>query len=221
MFHARKVKPDRSIGGLIYPLTVLLSFGLSTLIFGFVVGFIVVASLLWIYALYALYIFIRTGNLGHLVVTANQVYMGVLLFLAANYLSDLDTAREEWKIAWITGFICFGVLILYLVLTKKIKWRGREIFELAAETVEEAGNGYTFRPRPIGRVEFSKQELLAFARFCTRHLIAVVYLSPRQATFVPIRMGEEYSFLFRSAGSQKEQTWISFDFDGDVSVHIA
>ncbi len=221
MFQTRKLKPDRSIGKLIYPLSVLLSFGVSTLIFGFVVGFIVLASFFWIYALYALFIFIRTGNLGHLVVAAYQVYMGIILLLAAQYLTDLDTAREEWKIAWITGVIVFGILIIYLAWTKKIKWRGREIFELAAETVEEAGNGYTPRPRPVGRVEFSRQELLAFGRFCARNLIGLVYLSPRQATLVPIKMGDEYSFLFRSAGSQLEQTWISFDFDGDVSVHIA
>jgi hypothetical protein len=145
-----------------------------------------------------------------------------MLILAAQFIDmGMRFARKEWLIAWITGIIFFGVLIVYLAATKKIKWRGREIFELAAETVEEAGNGYTPRPRPVGKVEFSKQELLAFARFCARNLIAVIYLSPRQATFVPIKMGDEYSFLFRSTGSQQEQTWISFDFDGEASVHIS
>lgn len=222
MFHARKLKPDRSIGGFIYPLSILLFFGLSSLLFGFVVGFYAIAGFFGIYAVYALFIFARTGNLGHLVVSLYQIFVGCMLILAAQFIDlGMHYTRKEWLIAWVTGIIFFGVLIVYLAATKKIKWRGREIFELAAETVEDAGNGYTPRPRPVGKVEFSRQELLAFARFCARNLIAVVYLSPRQATLVPIKMGDEYSFLFRSAGSQLEQTWISFDFEGDVSVHIA
>jgi len=160
------------------------------------------------------------GNPGHLAVTAYQVFIGVLLFLGAHYLVDPRAARDEWKIAWITGMIFFGVFIIYLAFTKKIKWRGREIFELAAEMVEESGNGYTPRPRPVGRVEFNKQDLLAFANFCARHLIAVAYISPRQATLVPIKMGDEYAFMFRFDPTLQDQTRISFDFDGEVSVHI-
>jgi hypothetical protein len=140
-------------------------------------------------------------------------------FLAPDYMFNGDF--REWQFAWVLGVVPFGVLIIYLAATKRIKWRGREIFELAAEGLEETGNGYTPRPRPVGRVEFGKAEILAFARFCTRHLIAVAYVNPRQVTFVPVKMGQEYTFMFRSGGSHQEATWISFDFDGDVSVHIA
>ena len=221
MFHVRKLKPDRSIEGFIVPLVMLLSFGMTALFFGFPAGFIVVAAFLLLGALYDLYIYIRTGNIGHLVVCADNIYMAVLLLIARTYIVGTRQPREEWKIAYITGVIFFGVLIVYLAATKRIKWRGREIFELAAESVEETGNGYTPRPRPVGRVDFSKQELLAFARFCARNLIAVVYVSPRQVTFVPVKMGSEYTFMFRSGGAHQETTWISFDFDGDVAVHIA
>jgi hypothetical protein len=113
------------------------------------------------------------------------------------------------------------VLILFLLATRRLKWRGSEVFELAAEPVEETGNGYTARPRPIGKVEFTRPELLAFARFCARNLIAVAYLSPRQAVLVPVRMGQEYTYLFRASGAHLDSTWISFDFDGDVAVHVS
>jgi len=219
MFQTRKLKQDRSIGGLIIPMGVILSVVLSMFFFGPATGFIVLAAIFWAAALYSLYIIVRTGNSGHLAIFLFQSFAGLMSFLAPDYMFDGDF--QTWKFAWILGVVPFGMLIVYLAATKRIKWRGREIFELAAESVEETGNGYTPRPRPVGRVEFSKQEIMAFARFCARNLIAAVYVSPRQVTFVPVKMGSEYTFMFRSGGAHQETTWISFDFDGDVSVHIA
>jgi hypothetical protein len=219
MFHTRKLKPDRSIGGWILPIGAILILVLSLLFFGYAAMFIVLAGIFWVNALYSGYIFARMGNSSHLVVFLFQVFAGLMGFLAPDYISG--QRFQEWRFAWVLGIVAFGVLISYLAFTKRIKWRGREIFELAAESVEETGNGYTPRPRPVGRLDFSKQEILAFARFCARHLIAVVYVSPRQVTFVPVKMGGEYTFMFMSGGAHQETTWISFDFDGDVSVHIA
>jgi hypothetical protein len=221
MFQTRKLKPDRSIGGWIIPLAMLAIFGVSLLILGYRRGLFVLAGLILLYALYSLYIFIRTGNMEHLVLCAYQVFLGATAILLPSYVGNNRTETPEGVLAYLIGLIFFGVLIGFLALTKRLKWRGREIFELAAESVEETGNGYTPRPRPVGRLEFSKQEILAFARFCARHLIAVVYVSPRQITFVPVKMGGEYTFMFRSGSAHQETTWISFDFDGDVSVHIA
>ncbi len=221
MFHTRKLKPDRSIIGFIYPISILFIFGMCVLFFGFPVALFVIAILFWLYGAYSLYIFLRTGNLGHLVVTGYQAYVGFILFYGVRMMNGGSMDREIWRISWTMGLIAFSVLILYLVITKKIKWRGREIFELAAEPVEETGNGYTPRPRPIAKVEISRKEILAFARFCAKHLIAAVFFSPKQVTFVPVRMGDEYTFMFRSDRAYLETTWISFDFDGDVSVHIA
>jgi hypothetical protein len=154
-----------------------------------------------------------------MVVGLFQAYAGLMSLLAPNFMFDGDF--RKWQFAWIFGVVPFGVLIIYLAATKRIKWRGREIFEMAAQGVEETGNGYTPRPRPVSRVEFGKAEILAFARFCARHLVAVAYISHEQVTFVPIKMGQEYTFMFRANSAHQEVTWISFDFNGEVSVHIA
>jgi hypothetical protein len=129
--------------------------------------------------------------------------------------------RVEWMVAWMTGVIFFGVLLVYLVGTKQIKWRGREIFELSAAPVDETGNGYTPRPRPTAKVELSRLEIFRFARFCSSPLIAYAYVSPRQISLVPVKMGDEDTFLFRRSGSNPEVTWISFDFKGEVAVYIS
>jgi hypothetical protein len=36
-----------------------------------------------------------------------------------------------------------ALFALYLVVTRRIKWRGREILELAAEPVKDTQDGYT------------------------------------------------------------------------------
>jgi len=221
MYPMRKLKPDRSIGGLIPVLGMLAIFGLSTLLFDITVGLFTGAVMIWIYGLYTLFVFVRMGNLGHLVVCGYCVFLGIMALLASQ---SIETGRDpdiKFQVAWISGVIFFGVLIIYLAATKKIKWRGREIFELAAEPVDLVGDGYTPRPRPIGKVEFTKQEILAFARFAAKNLISIVYYGPRQVTLVPVKMGDEYTYPFRLSGSYHEATWINFDFEGEVSVHIA
>jgi len=116
--------------------------------------------------------------------------------------------------------IFFGVLIIYLAATKKIKWRGREVFELAAGPVETVGDGYTSRPRPIGRVEFTKGEILAFARFATRNLISIVYYG-KAGHLCARKNGQRVHLSVQAARLRHEVTWINFDFEGEVSVHIA
>lgn len=221
MYPVRTLKPDRSIGGLIPVLGMLAIFGLSTLLFDITVGLFTGAVLIWMYGLYCLFVFVRMGNYGHLIVCGYCVFLGVMALLASQSIESGQELKIEFMVAWMSGIVFFGALIVYLAATKKIKWRGREIFELAAEPVEAAGDGYTPRPRPVGKVEFTKQEILAFARFAASNLISIVYYRPRQVTFVPVKMGDEYTYPFRLRGSYPEAIWINFDFEGEVSVHIA
>jgi hypothetical protein len=221
MFHTRKLKPDRSIGGWIIPLIMIALFGISLLILGYRRGMYVLPILIWVYAAYSLYIFLRTRNFEHLVLCAFQVFLGWISFQLPSFAGTSRIEHSDRIISAALGLVCFLVLMIFLLATRRLKWRGSEVFELAAEPVVETGNGYTDRPRPIGKVEFTRQELLAFARYCTRNLIVVVYLSPRQVILVPVRMGQEYTYLFRVSGAYPESTWISFDFEGDVAVHIS
>jgi hypothetical protein len=221
MFQTRKLKPDRSIGGWIVPLIMIALFGVSLLILGYRRGMYTLSILIWVYAVYSLYVFLRTKNLEHLALCAFQIFLGWISYQLPSYAGTSRIESSAYITAAAIGWVFFGVLIIFLLVTRRLKWRGSEVFEMAAEPVEETGNGYTTRLRPIGRVEFTWQELLSFARFCARNLIAVAYLSPRQIVLVPVRMGQEYTYLFRVGGAHPESTWISFDFEGDVAVHIS
>jgi hypothetical protein len=185
----------------------LLVFGISALIFGAFTGLVVLAVAMLVFAAYYLYVFLRTGNLAQLAICADGIYFGLMLLLfEPNYITN-QRQGVEFRLAYFAGLVFFGVVLISLALMRKLKWRGREIFELAGELVEETGNGYTARPRPVGKVEYSPTEIHAFARFCARHLIALPYATSKNITLVPVKMGDEYGRLLGLSGDYRDATW--------------
>jgi len=221
MYIVRKLKPDRNITGALVPISMLPIFGLTSLIFSVNIGMYTLAAMLCLFSIFYLYTFIRTGNRAQLVPSAEGAFLTYMfIVIATNNVSDTFN-RVEFALAYFTGLIFFGILLIYLVLTRKAKWRGREIFELTAELIEDTGNGYTARPRPVGRVEYSLQEMHTFARFCACHLIALPYITSKNITLVPVKMGDEFGRLLGLIGDYRDATWVNFDINGEVSVHIA
>lgn len=217
----RKLKPDTRITGAAVPLSMLPIFGLAALIFGLPVGMRVLMAMIAAFGLYYLFVFLRTGNAPHLFVAIYAAFLTGMVFVGETYIRVQRFDNPEYGLAYFTGLIFFSGGMIYLFFTRKIKWRGREVLELAAEPVEESGNGYTARPRPVGRVEFSPEQLRGFARFAARNLIALPYETSKNLTLVPVRMGEEYGRLLGLSGDFRDATWVNFDFGGEVSVHIA
>ena len=67
------------------------------------------------------------------------------------------------------------LVVVYLTVNRKLRWRGEEVFELAALPVEDIGDSFTARPRPAGQVPVSKTEMIRFVDFMTRNLIAFAF----------------------------------------------
>jgi hypothetical protein len=217
----RKLKPDRNITGPLIPLTMILIWGICLLIWDVPTSFIILAVLAGIYSLFYLIVFARTGNYAQLVIFLDFVFATAVLAWFTKYFDASWVERLQFRLAYLSGLVFFGFVLIYLALTRKLKWRGREIFELAAEAVEETGNGYTSRPRPVGKVEYSPQQMRSFARFCARHLIALPYYTSKNITLVPIKMGEEFGRVLGLSGDYRDASWVNFDVNGDVAVHIA
>jgi len=217
----RKLKPDRNITGAIVPLSMIPIFGITSLVFSVNTGMYTLAAMLVLFSIFYFYTSIRTGNKAQLVPFAEGAFLTYMfVLLAANNVSN-QFDRVEFALAYFSGLGFLGILLIYIVLTRKAKWRGREIFELAGESVDETGNGYTSRPRPVGKVDYSPEQMRAFARFCARHLIALPYVTSKNFTLVPIKMGDEYGRLLGLSGDYRDATWVNFDVNGEVSVHIA
>jgi hypothetical protein len=224
----RKLKPDRNITGALVPLSMLPIFGLTSLIFGIPIGLLTLAVMVALIGLFYLYVFIRTWNVFLLVLSADCAFFVFMLVIASGKLKDTEGNfmanpfdSTEFALAYFTGLAFFGFVIIFLTLTRRLKWRGREIFELAAEPVEETGNGYTSRPRPVGKVNYSPQQMRAYTRFCSSHLIALPYSTSKNITLVLVKNSEEFGRLLGLSGDYRDATWVNFDVDGEVSVHIA
>jgi hypothetical protein len=218
---SRKLKPDRNITGVIIPFSIVPIFGLITLIFDLHAGLIALAAWMFIYSLFYMYVFVRTWNIAQLVICAEGVFFGFMFLVFEPNFGTSGVEGIQFKAAYISGVMFFGVIIVSLALTRRLKWRGREIFELAGESVDESGNGYTSRPRPVGKIEYNLQQLQAFTRFCARHLIALPYVTSKNITFVPIKMGEEFGRMLGLSSDYRDATWVNFDLEGEVSVHIS
>jgi hypothetical protein len=122
-------------------------------------------------------------------------------------------------LAFITIFLLLW--LVYLLLTRRTKWKGREVFELAAAPVRDAKNGFTTRPRPLGKVDCPRDKLLAYARFLRRNHIALPFIEADKVVLVPVMMGREFSLLYTLKPRYHERSWVVFTFEGDVLVQIS
>ncbi len=71
-------------------------------------------------------------------------------------------------------FSIYNICVLYL--SHKHTLRHRKFLELAAKHVNEAADGFTQRPYPVGNISFSKNELIDFAAFMKKQAIAIPFI---------------------------------------------
>jgi hypothetical protein len=218
MYTIHKLKPDRSINGLI-PAIAALSGGIILGIFwGVEAGFTFIALFFWAYAAYSLLTFVRTHNAAFLVATAYQVFVGLLVYSSPTIRYQ---SRSPFFLFSAFATVFTLVWLVYLTATKRLKWRGREVLELAAAGVEESGDGYTSRPLPAGKTGLTRDQIMAFAEFARCHQIAVSYVGKDRVVLVPVLMGREFGFILGLKADYSDETWVSFEFDGQVSVNIS
>jgi hypothetical protein len=159
-----------------------------------------------------LLLFIRTRNPGFIVFIL--LYLDITLFFLLRIVKD-DFLWLPMLYA-VIPLVLLGALVL---VSGKIRPRGRRILELAAMTVDETADGYTARPFPVGKGTYTEDEIRSFTRFLTRHLV----VSPRiqeDRVFLVINASEISYLTFRWMNIQRK-TYVAFDSSGHISVHIA
>lgn len=176
-------------------------------------GFMAVVELVSIIIQVTLYI--RTRNINFLWLALSLTLLFIFVLYVA--LFGLDNARR------ITGalamlVIAAAVVAVSIVARKKIKWRTREILELAAMPVSGVEDGFTERPIPAGSVETNSLELEAFIAFMRENLIAVPYIEGDIVVF------SFTSNFWKQTGLKKGyegETWVSVDQKGRISASIS
>jgi len=110
------------------------------------------------------------------------------------------------------------VVLVILILNRYYKWKTTELFELAARPVNDIKNGYTNRPLPTGKMDYSWEELLNFSNFIRSNLISVVYFEKDKIVF---GLNHSRFKLITFSKDYMVGSWVSFDRHGNVSVHIS
>jgi hypothetical protein len=222
MQRIKKLKPDRNIKGLLPAIISLISGACVAVIFGPAAGFKTIGVIVLIYATFSLIAAIRTSALSHWVSTAYLYCMGLyVVFLETRqYHPKLFhlTPEAKFMLIWVVFFLLW---VIYLLITKRAKWRGRDIMEAAAENVDAGEFSYTPRPRPVGKIDAGKDELLSFATYLKKNLVVMPYYNNDKVLLVPVKMGEEYGVLYGPNIRYWDRTWISIDFNGNVAVNIS
>ena len=168
MFFERKTKPKSILSNIWFPiLVIILFFGLFALT-GPGPAFYTLGGLFLLVALYPFLTYLRTRNSGYLALTGFLVSVGLVMISAPPAIADKSKLGLLPLFAVIMYFLMLTVF--YLTFNRKLRWRGEEVFELAALPVEDIGDSFSARPRPTGKVPVSKTEMIRFVDFMTRNL---------------------------------------------------
>jgi hypothetical protein len=156
--------------------------------------------------------FLRTKNWGHLIPMLFYVFFVLIFF------PSLVFEKQTRIILAACAMLLFIGQILVLS-SKRINWRYREILELAANPVDESADGFTPRAFPAGEARYTKEEIIGFTKFMIKHVIAYPFVEENRVVLVvPENMFVYMLFLKRD---YKKDTYVTFDFKGNVSVTIA
>jgi hypothetical protein len=117
-------------------------------------------------------------------------------------------------------FCLFGVGIsgMYMILTRKLKWRYREILELAALPIKDTLNGFTGRPHATGKVDVTNEELKSFSNFIAKNMIAIPYQKDSTTIFL---LAMKLKHKLGIPDDYSKYSYVSYDFDGNISVNIS
>jgi hypothetical protein len=111
-------------------------------------------------------------------------------------------------------YIAFSWSILYS--HEKLEANARRLFKLASELIFETSDGFTNRPYSAGTAEYSREEILGFARFLNgKNIIRSV--TKQDSVILTFSMGIsplKYPAL-------TSISYVTFDYEGKISVHIS
>jgi hypothetical protein len=219
MSHEKKLKSDYSLAGLVPAFVSLVVIAIAAVIFGRR-GVAFSATIIFAgFTGFALAAQRRTGAYSYI---ASFTYLLIATLALASAPDSVFGFRDRtvFNFFKVLTLPCIGVLI-YMMVTRRAKWRGRDILELAAAPVDDVTDGFTERPYPSGKADYSWGEILGFAKFCGKHMVSLPYIESERVYLVPIRMGKEYLHLWNVSRNISKDTWVCFDSDGNVTVNIS
>ncbi len=215
----RKLRPDTSVTGIGQPVIALFLFGIVWLLSGITIALVFIAIVYGAYALLSLLFLIRTGNPWFIATLVFQLTILVYALIAPEIgIQAVD--KETFRPLTLLLIVEFAVLA-YILATGKLKWKGSEVLELAAQDISDVSDGFTDRPRPAGKIEQNDTMLKEFTVFLKKNLIATSVVDEQQTIILPVKMGEEYKLQLGFSTDYMTRTRIMVGQDGTVSAVIS
>jgi len=218
MVRHKKLKPDRSIFGPIQPVIVLIIFGLTIVIWGIKIALAVLVIVYLMYFAFTMYAFFRVKNYYFITAGFFQIMMAVFLFF--NRIGPKPLSEDMIR-GIVIVMICSAVMAGYALITKKLKWWGREIFELAAQDVEVDPETFTERPKPSGKIVYRRDDLFGFARYYQKNLLGLCKREDNTLIFIPVKMSDWANALYNPSYNYKDHSYVAISFDGNVYTFIS
>jgi hypothetical protein len=215
MYFDRKLKPQQIS---IELMTVLFFLPVILIVFftwGLRAGWGIIAGMEFLVVLIHMNMYFRTKNSSFLwLASAFMVIVIFALYITVFGMTKKDPAYIPFIIA--AAFALFTMS--YITLNKKIKWRTREMLELAAMPVDETRNGFTERPLPIGKIDATAFEIESFARYLSKNMIAMPYRDRGKIVF---SLSSSYLKQNGLKRGYEDESWVSFGNSGEVNVLIS
>ncbi len=209
-----KLKPLDENGplvGLILGIAMIAVFGIIWNLYGEYTVDKIAGILLGIAGAFNFWVFYRTKNSGYFIFSLWQVSMTLRLLF--DFQNPLLVTFYRIEI------ILLLIIFFYMIYKKKLKGYYKSILELAAKPVDGIEDGFTSRPYPIGKIEYSPHDIIRFGSFCAKNLIAMPYQEGDKIILV-ISINISNDILFARKDYLKT-TYVSFDQEGKVEVNIA
>ncbi len=193
-------------------------------IFGKFGGLVGGALQLLVFSIAALFL------LGSFLKSKNGFAFGLCLFMIfLSIIRFIAIMNIEWRGRYIIdpmGIYIFIIsLIAILMTTHKfssgfIWYRHLALFlDLAAKPVMAASNGYTNRPFPVGKSQYSKEEIIRFAEYLHRRLIATSYIKDDRVVLV--FSNGLFQYIPFLEPDFNRLTYVAYGYGGDISVNFA
>ena len=198
-------------GMLIFTLALVVILIASSIIFGEKGFYWVFGSIQMLMVLIHLVVLIRTKN---------HLYTVLILFYSFMFLTFLPPFASLSIRPFFAGAAAvFLVGMITVFISKKINWRYQEILELAAKPVNETADGFTPRPFPSGRAEYTRLDALGLARFLMKYVISYPFIEKDRIVFVIPRI--MWVFVLGFKRNYDNETYVAFSDSGHISVRIA
>lgn len=218
MFFERKTIKQNILKSIWFPFLSLAIFITVFGLFGPTPAFYALGIIYFIAPIFPFAIALKTGNNGYLAVGLFQIFAGLVCISAPPAINN----KSDIGLIPIFLFLMYALMMVsgYQAFNRKLRWRGEEVFELAAMPVEDIGNSFTARPRPAGNVPVSKTEMIRFVDFISKHLIAFPFREENRVVFVLTLPGNDLPYIFGIKKDYLEDTWVAVDYDGNITVNI-